>query len=59
MDNCFLEVLSLKPAKLNPPFKQSVTEYTATVASDIIDVKLDCLPVDNGASYSVLVSTHD
>ena len=55
MDNCFLEELSFKPAKLTPVFKQNITEYSSTVANSIDSVTLDCMTADTGASYSLLV----
>ncbi|CAH1792383.1 unnamed protein product [Owenia fusiformis] len=53
MDDCDLEKLNLKPAKFTPSFNKNVTEYHATLPSDVDKVTFDVLTSDTGASYSI------
>ena len=56
MDDCDLEKLNARPAKLSPKFNRNVLEYESTVACSVEKVKVDCLTSDSGASYQVFVS---
>ena len=55
MDDCNLEKLAIKPGKLSPVFNRNVTEYNATVASNVDKLNVDPLTSDTGASYSISV----
>eukprot|EP00055_Hartaetosiga_balthica_P017075 m.111703 g.111703 ORF g.111703 m.111703 type:complete len:1203 (-) comp9242_c0_seq7:719-4327(-) len=53
MDNCFLGTLKIKPGKLSPPFKKTITEYSSLVSSSVETVELDGFTDDSGASWLV------
>ena len=55
MDDCELEKLSALPAKIEPKFNRKITEYAATVPSNVEKVKIDALTSDSGASYQIIV----
>lgn len=59
MDDCDLEKLSAAPARLTPKFNRKVTEYSATVPSNVEKVKIDALTSDTGASYQIIVSKYN
>ena len=57
MDNADLTKLLVAPGKLIPKFNPNTTSYSATVGSNVSEVKLTALTSDAGASYSIKVST--
>lgn len=54
MDNCDLEKFSVSGAKLRPDFTPQVTDYKATVESDVNKVTVDLLTSDRAASYYIV-----
>ena len=57
MDNADLTKLLVAPGKLLPKFNPNITSYSATVGSNVSEVKITALTSDAGASYSIKVST--
>ena len=57
MDNADLTKLIVAPGKLLPKFNPNITSYSATVGSNVSEVKLTALTSDAGASYSIKVCT--
>lgn len=55
MDNADLAKLIVAPGKLLPKFNPRITFYSATVGSNVCEVKLTALTSDSGASYSIKV----
>lgn len=57
MDNADLERLSVSPAKLSPVFHKDTLEYDIVVGSEVSQLKLSLLTVDEDASYGIKASS--
>ena len=53
MDDCNLDLLSISPGTLSPPFHQDTLEYAATLGSQVQSVELTLRARDEAASYSI------
>jgi len=53
MDDCSLKKLQVVPAQLNPKFQSDILEYNSIVASNVVEVKFNCVTSDSGASYQI------